>query len=132
MHVLKAELIDIIKEEGNNNWKILVEEATECHGNPAKFWNRVHHLMGGPKSPLVPLKNITINDDSEESDFGEEIVEYIFDPKEQANAFSNTWSKVFTTNNNPNFNRNHKTFIYNWYIIIKNELRENNVVVFYC
>ena len=128
LHVLKEEIIDIIKEEGNNNWELLVEEATECLGNPAKFWNRVHNLMEGSKSPQVPLKNITINDDSEESDFGEEVVEYIFDPKEQANTFSNKWSKVFTTNNNPNFNRNNKRFIDNWYNIIKNELKEDNVI----
>ena len=128
LHVLKEEIIDIIKEEGNNNWKLLVEEATECHGNPAKFWKRVHNLMGVSKSPQVPLKTILINDDSEASDFGEEVVEYIFDPKEQANTFSNKWSKVFTTNNNPNFNRNHKRFIDNWYNIIKNELKEDNVI----
>ena len=56
------------------------------------------------------------------------MVEYIFDPKEQASTFSNKWSKVFTTNNNPNFNRNHKRFIDNWYNIIKNELKEDNVI----
>ena len=56
------------------------------------------------------------------------MVEYIFDPKEQANTFSNKWSKVLTTNNNPSFNRTHKRFIDNWYNIIKDELKEDNVI----
>ena len=126
LHALKEELIGIIKEDGNNNWKVIVEEATECRGNPAKFWNRVHNLMGGSNSPQVPLKTVTFNDESEESDFGEEIVEYILDPKEQANTF-NKWSKVFMTNNNPNFNRA-KRFIDKWYTAIKGELKEENII----
>ena len=46
LYALKEELIGIIQEDSNNNWKIIVGESTECHGNPAKFWNRVHKPMG--------------------------------------------------------------------------------------
>ena len=84
--------------------------------------------MGGSKSPQVPLKTVTINDESEESDFGGEIVEYIFEPKEQANTFSNKWSKVFMTNNKPNFNRANKRFTDNWYNVIKDELKEDSII----
>ena len=55
-------------------------------------------------------------------------MEYIFDPKEQANTFPNKWSKVFMTNNNPNFNRANKRFIDNWYNAIKGVLKEDNII----
>ena len=50
LYNMEEELLTIIYEENSKNWNLLVQKATECNGNPAIFWNKIKHLIGGDYS----------------------------------------------------------------------------------
>ena len=51
LNQIKQDLLVIIYEDNSTNWDKLVQEASECHGNPQKFWQRINHLLGGKERP---------------------------------------------------------------------------------
>ena len=104
---LRTTLLAIITTHKTNIWEALVKAAVDNYGNPAEFWKTVKKLQGMPSKNNKFLKTTTINDDSEDSDFGELITDHITDPQEQANLVSTTWEKVYHPHSDNHFiNRN--------------------------
>ena len=76
----------IVAEKKEKKKKKKKKEKKMNSSNPIK-----HPLWGSLNSKI--LKTIIINDDSEDSDFGELITDHITDPQEQTNLVWTTWEK---------------------------------------
>ena len=88
LNVSRDELITKIISDKNTKWDLIVKLASDKYGNPAEFWKSVKRFQGQPLKHFKPLDTKSIIDDSEDSDFGEEVPERITKPQEQANLFS--------------------------------------------
>ena len=74
-----------------------MKTTVDNYGNPAKLWKTVKQIQGLPSKSNKILSTSIVNDDSEDSDFGELITDKITDSQEQANMVSTTWEKIYHT-----------------------------------
>ena len=93
----------------------LVSLASECYGDPSKFWRRINNLRTEPTVPITYIINKFVNDDSEDSDFGNEITERITDPQSQANTISNYWKNIFKPHLGPEFKNPNVLKVTQWH-----------------
>ena len=111
---MKTNLITLIEDHKIEVWNDVIKTASDCYKMPHKFWSKINRIRG-KKIPLnTYLTHTSVNDDSEDSDFGNESTVNIIEPQEQANLLSSIWSKIFTTNNDPEFNNSNTRKVYNW------------------
>ena len=92
-----------------------MKTAIDNYGNPAKFWKTVKQLQGLPSKNNKILTTSSVNDDSEDSDFGEITTDKITDPQEQANLVSTTWEKIYHPHSDYCFINRNTRRIQNWY-----------------
>ena len=112
---LRTALPVIITTHKTNIWEAVVKAAVDNYGNPAKFWKTVKQLQGLPFKNDKILSTSIVNDDSEDSDFGEIITDKITDPQEQANLVSTTWEKIYHPHSDNCFINRNTRRIQNWY-----------------
>ena len=127
LHDMKEQLITIIKEDNGSNWSKVVDIATESYGDPKKFWRKIKNLMGGDPKTQVPFRIPYENDDSEDSDFGQDNVELLFDSQDKVECLVHTWKQIFTPNSATPNNLN----IFNvttWYHENKNALLPESII----
>ena len=122
---------ELISQHKSELWTKVVQTATDAYGQPQKFWNRIKQLKSDPKDKIIPTltRQYTV-DDSEDSEFGEEITEHITDPQEQADLMSSTWSKVFQPQKGPEFHNNNTKMVELWYKLTKPKLRSKTTINF--
>ena len=107
-----------------------MKAAVDNYGNPAKFWKTVKQLQGLPSKNNKILTTSTVNDDSEDSDFGEIITDKITDPQEQANLMSTTWEKIYHPHSDNCFINRNTRRIQNWYDNMVPSLLPDNIIDF--
>ena len=125
----KHELLDLILNQNYTNWKEIVQIASDCHGQPEKFWKRIKHLQGNHKetTPIL-IKKTTNEEDSEDSDYGIEISEYLTNPQDQVELIRETWDNIYKTNTINEENSATTKKVYNWYRNNKDELQHLNII----
>ena len=125
---IKLDLVNLIPNDKEKLWKSIVQEASECYADPNQFWRRIKRLLGNANNNQYPLKIINTNDDSEDSDFGQDEITYIFDSTEQSNYFSRQWAKIFKPHSGPDFNTPNVRHINDWYETIRPQLTHDNII----
>ena len=105
-----------------------MKAAVDNYGNPAQFWKTVKQLQGLPSKNSKILTTSTVNDDSEDSDFGEIITDTITDPQEQANLLSTTWEKIYHPHSDNCFINRNTRRIQNWYENMVPSLFPDNII----
>ena len=98
------------------------------YGRPFEFWRDVKNLQGKPPLKIKPLKTSYIVEDSEDSDFGEEIIEKVTDPQQQADLISTTWETIYHPHKGNQFENKNTTKIEEWYTDIKDQLHPDTKV----
>ena len=125
------EIRTLTKEHKSEQWGQLVKLATDNYGQPKKFWSGIKRLRGDANNKAAPILQDTIeNDDSEDSDFGEEQTVLVTDPQLQADLMSKTWRKVFKPNIGPEFNNRNTRGVKLWYDLHKQDLIPKNIINF--
>ena len=125
---LKNLLINLIKENKQEIWENIVEQATNTYGNPDQFWKNIKRYMGKEHISHKPLIRSCEITDSEDSDFGETIEDYITDPQEQANYISKSWENIYQPNNEPRFINNNTIKINDWYTNLLPKLNHDEII----
>ena len=125
----KNELLAKIEQHKQENWNTLVSVASQCRGNPAKFWRKIHKLQGSNKVTNTHLTKITeVESDSEDELFGTEVTTHIDDPQDKANFISDSWKEIFKPHNNDEFNNDNTRRVSRWFNRTKNQLSHNNTI----
>ena len=122
------EIKNLVILELNKNWNKLVQIATESYGVPSKFWNNVNNLMGKAISPPKYLYHSYLCDESEESDFGEQVEIYATEPEDQANLMSKAWAEVFNPHKEKIFKTENTKFVNRWFKNYKKNLTINPII----
>ena len=124
----KEQLLNLIVIDKSKHWDHLVKIASECYGQPGKFWNKIKKLMGNDRTPSSHLLHQFVYlDDSEDDEFGEMQSVEITDPQEKVEFMRSSWKKVFKPHNfnNPNTRR-----VDQWFEGIRHNLIHDNIVDF--
>ena len=122
LSTLRDELVNLVIQDKNSKWEEIVKLATQKYGKPFEFWKSVKYLQGKPPKTKKPLISSYTVEDSEESDFGEEISEKITDPQQQANLISTSWETIYHPHRGEQFENENTTKIEQWYASIKDQL----------
>ena len=125
---LRTALLIIITTHKTNIWEAVVKAAVDNYGNPAQFWKTVKQLQGLPSKNNKILTTSSVNDDSEDSYFGEIITDNITDPQEQANLVSTTWEKIYHPHSDICFINRNTRRIRNWYENMVPSLLPDNII----
>lgn len=123
----KNELITLISNTYNHVWDRAVNLASENFGNPSMFWKKFNSLYNTPTPPFTQINNTYIVDESEDSDFGEEVTIPLTNPQDQANFFSQKWSSIFRPNSGNNANTR---YVSNWFNVNKINFEHDNIINF--
>ena len=128
-------LIDLIKNNFNENWEKLVQLAIQFYGQPEKFWRKFNILRGSKREETSYLILQNENLDSSDSDgYGEITTEIITDKKEQAIAMSEAWAPIFTENisadyeNNLNIQKINEWYDNHEHLFIQNDFIDYNLL----
>ena len=127
---LRTALLVIITTHKTYIWEAVVKAVVDNYGNPAKFWKTVKQLQGLPFKNDKILTTPTVNDDSEDSDFGEILTDKITDPQEQANLVSTTWENIYHPHSDNCFINRNTRRIQNWYDNMVPSLLPDNIIDF--
>ena len=125
---MRDNLINLINNDQSDKWKSLVQSATDNYGNPSEFWKQIKRLQGAPSKQYKPLIDKYINDDSSDSDFGEEEIIEVSNPQDQANLFSTQWEKIYNIHNDNIFNNNNTRRIEAWHNEIADQLVPDTII----
>ena len=127
---IRNELTELIANDKEKIWKMLVQEASDCRGDPYKFWTKIKRLLGNNNSQQLPLHITQTNNNNniDDTNTRQNNDIYIFDETEQANHFSNTWSQIFQPNNGPEFNTSNIHNVNNWYNNINPQLQHETII----
>ena len=98
------------------------------YGKPFEFWRDVKNLQGKPPKRIKPLKTSYIVEDSEDSDLGEEIIEKVTDPQQQADLISTNWETIYHPHRGDQFENENTAKIEEWYTNIKDQLNPDATV----
>ena len=128
LHALRDELVNLIVEDKNSKWEDIVKLAMKNYGKPFEFWRDVKNLQGKPPIKIKPLKTSYIVEDSEDSDFGEEIIEKVTDPQQQVDLISTTWETIYHSHRGDQFQNENTAKIEEWYTNIKDRLHPDTTV----
>ena len=125
------EIRELVSTQQADQWKQVVDTATESYGEPKKFWQKIKRLNSDPRDKIYPTLQTKITiDDSEESDFGEEREISITNPKEQAELMSNTWRKVFKPQKGQEFSNANTKMVKAWFTQTRPRLNPKPVINF--
>lgn len=99
IHSYQNELLNLITAHKKSNWESVVKIASDCYGQPGKFWNKIKNSMGNDRSPPECLiRQFVEESDSEDEMFGVEQVQEITDPQEKVLFMRSTWKEIFKPN----------------------------------
>ena len=129
LHQMLCDIRNLTKEHKSQEWGQVVDIATSAYGQPKKFWDGIKRLKGSKNNRINPLlqKTVTV-DDSEDSDFGEEVTLDYTSPQDQVNIMGDTWKDVFKPHTGPEFNNTNTRTVDLWYSLIKPELKAKSVI----
>ena len=96
-------------------WKQVSDTATKYHGKPRLFWDFINRHLDKKNSSPTYLIDQYENDDSEDSDFGEQVTHEIIEPQEQSNFMSYTWERICRPNNGPDFKNANTRKVDKWF-----------------
>lgn len=122
------ELNILILDKNSESWKKIVEVASDCYGNPHKFWNKISKLLGNKSKNNTFLQTTIYNttSDSEDSDYDTESTIIATDPQEKAELMAKTWKSIYRPNTGPEFNNENIKKVEEWYKNnVKNWLHQN-------
>ena len=123
-----SELLEKIQLHFTFNWEKLVKTAAKYYGEPHRFWQHINFLRQEDPSPISHLKEVTMCDDSEDSDFGQEEIKILTNPEDQANLISKTWSKVFENNKGNEYVNNNTRKVLQWFNKEKRNLEHTTTI----
>ena len=95
---------------------------------PFEFWRNVKNPQGKPPKKNKPLKISYIVEGSEDSDFGEEIIEKVTDPHHQADLISTNWKTIYHPHRGDQFENENTVKIKQWNTNIKDQLNPDAIV----
>ena len=113
------------------NWEYLIQLATDCWGNPRKFWKSTRTLLGGSRpspSYLVEAMAGASDGDSEDSDFGEDLNTTHIDPSDKANFMSRTWENIYKPNAGAQFDNPNTRRVGEWFRNIEDTLQHDVII----
>ena len=58
LYEMKEQLLTLVYEENTQKWNKVVTEATECYGNPSKFWKRIKYLLASCGSEATDVSEL--------------------------------------------------------------------------
>ena len=130
LHELLQGLTTLVINHKTEIWNKITNIAYDCKGNPSLFWRKISCLRGGKNKspPLYLLKSYTEEEDSEDSDYGVEVEEFLTDPQDQANFMSESWETIFHPNKGPEFINNNTRKVNEWYRNIKPQLKHKDII----
>lgn len=128
LHLQLQNIISLTKSQLSNNWRSIVQLATDNYGNPRKFWQSIKRLQGNSSPSPLYLSETINNDDSESDSFDTITTTHITNPQDQALLMSKTWAQVFTPNTGPQFNNANTKEVIKWYNNIKPSLQPDKII----
>ena len=122
--------LNLIKEHSSAIWKNLVKLASECHGDPPKFWKKFKKLMGGKTISthfLYKIINNQIAPNNTNNNNANQSVK-ITDPQEQADLMSSIWSDTFKDHEDPKFDNPNTRKVDAWFHEKINLFQPSNII----
>ena len=124
----KNQLLNLITNHKCKEWESIVKIASECHGQPEKFWKHIKRLMGDDSTPPSHLVHqYVFLADSEDDDFGEMRSEEIIEPQDKVEFMRKTWKKIFKPHN---INNPHTRRVDHWFESNKQLFLHDNIINF--
>ena len=124
----KEEFLNLIVNDKRKEWEKIVKIATDCFGQPSKFWKRIKQLMGNDSTqPSHLLRQYVFLADSEDERFGEMQSEEITEPQDKVEFMKKTWRKVF---NPHNINNQNTRRVDQWFESNRNNFLHDNIINF--
>ena len=112
---IRNQLNILVSQHKSHNWDKIIKIAEEKHSKPAIFWKIINKMLHNKKEFPSYLTEEIENDDSDSSDFGETITNYIIDPINQAKYISKTWENICKPNTGAEFSNPNTKRVQAWH-----------------
>lgn len=126
----KQELNLIILLETKQNWKQVVNLASENFGKPYNFWKSIHRLNDRKTKTNTYLNYHPNPLDSEDDSSDTSDIEDYITPLEKAKLMSKSWKKIYNPHSAPEFNNANTTMVEEWFENNKNKFKYKEIIDF--